>query len=138
MRGSTRSAGRCAAIEACGAEPVVGDPDRVATLAPALEQVTVACLLLGSASGSPEQLEALHGPRLEMLLLRMLDTTVHGIVYEAAGEVDPVLFRAGAQRVREFCEHSRIPHLFLTCDPGRHASWLGEATGAVLEVLGVS
>ena len=56
----------------------------IATLARSLEHVSVACVLLGSAGGSPEQLAALHGTRLEMLLTRMVDTTVRGIVYEAA------------------------------------------------------
>lgn len=136
VRGSTRTRGRYAAIEECGAEAVIGDPDRVATLAPSFEQVTVAYLLLGSATGSREELEALHGSRLEMVLLRMLDTTIRGIVYEGAGDVDPLVLRAGAQRVREFCEDSRIPHVVLASDPADHASWLAEAKRAVLELLG--
>jgi hypothetical protein len=136
VRGSSRRAARCVAIEGRGAEAVVGDPHRVATLAPAFEQVTVACLLLGSATGSPEELAALHGPRLEMLLLRMLDTTIRGIVYEAAGVVDPLVLRGGAQRVREFCEDSHIPYALLTSDPACHSSWLAEARRAVLGVLG--
>ena len=88
VRGTTRDPARVDAIEAAGVEAYVGDPDRIATLAPALEHVGVACLLLGSAIGDPEQLEALHGTRLEMLLTRMLDTTVRGVVYECAGSVD--------------------------------------------------
>ena len=60
MRGTTRDPARRGAIEAAGAEPFVGDPDLVATLAPALEHVGVACLLLGSATGAPEHLAALH------------------------------------------------------------------------------
>ncbi|MDQ6819051.1 MAG: NmrA family NAD(P)-binding protein [Actinomycetota bacterium] len=135
VRGSTRKAHRCAAIEECGAEAVIGDPDRVATLAPAFEQVTVAILLLGSAVGSREELAALHGSRLEMVLLRILDTTIRGIVYEAAGDVHPEVLRAGAQRVRDFCEDSRIPYALLTSDHASHAAWLDQASRAVLEVL---
>lgn len=135
VRGSTRRAERCSAIEEFGAEAVIGDPDRVASLAPAFEQVTVACLLLGSATGTREGLAALHGSRLEMILLRMLDTTIRGIVYEAAGDVDPVVLRAGAQRLRDFCEDSRIPYAVLTSDPASHAPWLVQARRAVLEVL---
>lgn len=135
VRGSTRDPARRTAIEAFGAQAVIGDPDRVATLAPALEQVTVACLLLGSARGSSEELAALHGPRLQMLLQRMLDSTVHGIVYEAAGVVDPPLLRAGARIVLDFCADSRIPHVILSADPRSHVSWLAEASGAVFEVL---
>jgi hypothetical protein len=101
VRGTTRRPERCAEIEAAGAEAVVADPDRVATLAPALAGVAVVCVLLGSASGSAEQLAALHGPRLEMLLSRILDTPVRGFVYEQA---------AGAELVSATCGRSRIPY----------------------------
>ena len=90
----------------------------VATLARSLEHVSVACVLLGSAVGSPEQLAALHGTRLEMLLTRMVDTTVRGIVYEAAGSVEAAVLEAGAARVRECCEDARIPYALLRADPG--------------------
>jgi hypothetical protein len=101
VRGTTRSPERCGRIEAAGAEAVIADPDRVATLAPALRGVAVVCVLLGSARGSPEQLEALHGPRLEMLLSRVIDTPVRGFVYEDA---------AWAGLVASFCSRSRIPY----------------------------
>jgi len=117
VRGTTRDPARRGEIEAAGAEAVIGDPDVVATLARSLDHVSVACVLLGSAVGSPEQLAALHGPRLEMLLTRMLDTTVRGIVYETAGAVDPAVLRAGAERVRACCEDSRIPYALLEADP---------------------
>ena len=46
--------------------------------------------------GTPEQLAALHGTRLEMLLERMLDTTVRGVVYERARDRStPSLLRRG-------------------------------------------
>jgi uncharacterized protein YbjT (DUF2867 family) len=135
VRGTTRRRERCDSIEELGAEAVLGDPDRVATLASSLEQVTLACVLLGSASGSPAQLAALHGPRLEMLLARMIDSTVRGIVYEAAGTVDSVLLRSGSRRVEEVCEDSRIPYALLGSDPADHRSWLADATGSVLGLL---
>ena len=109
----------------------VGDPDRVATLAPALEQVTVVCVLLGSAVASPEQLAALHGTRLQMLLSRIVDTTVRAIVYEAAGSVDPDVLAAGAALVRDRCEDSRIPYSVLDADPGEPAAWTVAALAAV-------
>lgn len=132
VRGTTRDRARCAEIEAAGAEPYVGDPDLVGTLAPALAHVGVACLLLGSASGTDEQLAALHGTRLEMLLERMLDTTVRGVVYEAAGTVDPGILSSGAERVRHACERSLIPYVLLTADPGDHEVWV-QAAGAAVE-----
>ncbi|MGH2893410.1 MAG: hypothetical protein ACRDPM_09110, partial [Solirubrobacteraceae bacterium] len=84
VRGTTREPARRAEIEAAGVEPFVGDPNLVGTLAPALAHVGVACILLGSATGTGDQLAALHGTRLDMLLERMLDPTVTGVVYQAA------------------------------------------------------
>jgi uncharacterized protein YbjT (DUF2867 family) len=135
VRGTTRDPARRQAIEAVGAEAFVGDPDVVATLARSLEQVSVACVLLGSAGGAPAQLAALHGTRLEMLLTRMLDTTVRGIVYEAAGSVDQALLSAGAARVRERCEDSRIPYVLLDADPAGWEAWTAAAVKAVDRVL---
>jgi nucleoside-diphosphate-sugar epimerase len=135
VRGTTRDPARRPEIEAAGAEAYVGDPDRVATLGPALAHVGVACLLLGSASGSDEQLTALHGTRLDMLLERMLDTTVRGIVYEAAGTVDAGLLAAGAQRVRHACERSLIPYVLLEADPAEHSAWVTAAATAVEHAL---
>jgi uncharacterized protein YbjT (DUF2867 family) len=131
VRGTTRDPGSCAAIEASGAEAFVGDPDRVATLTAALEHVSVACLLLGSATGEPEALAALHGSRLDMLLERMLDTTVRGIVYEASGTVEPKLLQAGSERVRWACERSLIPYQLLVSEPTEFGPWVSAAAGAV-------
>lgn len=135
VRGTTRDPARAAEIAAAGAEPYVGDPDRVATLGPALDHVGVACLLLGSATGTSEQLTALHTTRLDMLLERMLDTTIRGIVYEAAGTVAPDILDAGAERVRRACERSLIPHVLLAADPADPAAWVREAAAAVRGAL---
>lgn len=132
MRATTRDPSQAVKLAEAGVEGIVADPDRIATLIPALEHVGAACILLGSATGSREALEALHGGRLEMLLLRMLDTTVRGIVYEAVGTVDPTILAAGGERVREFCEDSRIPYELLDDDRG---PWPGAAADAVDRVL---
>ena len=131
VRGTTRHADGLAAIEAVGAEALVADPDRVATLSPALDQVTVACVLLGSAVGSPAGLAALHGTRLDMLLTRMVDTTVRGVVYETGGTVVPDVLAAGAALVRARCEDSRIPYALLDADPGQPEAWVASALAAV-------
>jgi len=138
VRGTTRDASRRAEIEAAGAEAFVGDPDRIATLASALDHVGVACVLLGSATGTREQLEALHGTRLDMLLERMLDTTVRGVVYERAGSVDSDLLAVGTERVRYACERSLIPYVLLSADPGVHETWLAAASSAVEQALNSS
>jgi uncharacterized protein YbjT (DUF2867 family) len=135
VRGTTRSPEHTALIESSGAEPVVADPDRVATLSSALEGVGVLCLLLGSARGSPEALAALHGSRLQMLLTRVIDTTVRGVVYEGTGSIDAAVLRAGASVVRAECGASRIPYAVLATDPGAHEAWLAAGLGAVDQVL---
>ena len=135
VRGTTRDAAGLGAIEAAGAEAIVADPDVVATLARAFEHVGVACVLLGSAVGTPAGLAALHGTRLEMLLARMLDTTVRGVVYEAFGSVDAAVLAHGAALVRERCEDSRIPYVLLRADPANHPAWTLAATAAVHRTL---
>jgi hypothetical protein len=136
VRGTTRDAVRVPEIEAAGGEPFLGDPDRIATIAPAFDHVSVACVLLGSATGAPDSVAALHSTRLEMLLTRMLDTTVRGIVYEVAGSVERQVLDAGARIVVATCSDSRIPFVLLDQDPEDHGAWLDAAVGAVTRLLG--
>jgi uncharacterized protein YbjT (DUF2867 family) len=79
VRGTTRDPARAEAIAAAGAEPYVGDPDRIGTLMDALTGVTVVCWLFG---GVPDA--DLHGGRLRMLFEKLVDTPVRGVVYEPA------------------------------------------------------
>jgi hypothetical protein len=134
VRGTTRRLSEVPALEAAGIEPFVADPDRVGTVIPALQQVSVACVLLGSASGDPDRVAALHGPRLEMLLERMIDTTVRGVVYEAAGTVAPDVLRRGAERVAAACRRSRIAYALIEADGGDHRAWLTAARAAIERV----
>jgi hypothetical protein len=103
----------------------------VATLMAALEQVAVVCVLLASATGPPEQLRALHGSRLEMLLTKLVDTATRGLVYEARGTVDADVLAGGAHRVRRFAERSRVPTALIEADPGRPEEWVAAAVAAV-------
>jgi hypothetical protein len=123
-----------AEIAAAGVEGVMADPDRLATLVPALDHVGVIALLLGSANGRPGQLEALHGPRLEALLVKLLDTTIRGVVYEAAGTVAETRLAAGAATVERVCSASRIPYRLIEVDRSS-SGWLTEALDAVRGVL---
>ena len=135
VRGTTRDPARAGELEAAGVEPFVSDPDRIATLARAFDHVGVACVLLGSASGTAQQLRALHGSRLEMLLTRMIDTTARGVVYESVGSVDPAVLDAGARQVRASCERSLIPYVLLDANPRELTRWPGAACAAVEQVL---
>jgi uncharacterized protein YbjT (DUF2867 family) len=94
VRGTTRSQERAAAIAGAGAEPYVGDPDRIGTLMGALAGVTVVCWLLGDV---PEP--DLHGGRLRMLFEKLVDTPVRAVVYERAYEGEAIALDA-AERWR--------------------------------------
>ncbi|HUB73148.1 MAG TPA: hypothetical protein VL979_03810 [Solirubrobacteraceae bacterium] len=151
VRITTRGERGRAAIEALGAECWVGTPDRLATLRGALEGVTIACWLLGTAAGPAAELEALHGPRLRLFVTQTIDTAVRGLVYEARGAAGAQALIAGGERaVRELAERNAIPVAFLTADPcgargwggsdepagaGQSERWLADARGAVGRLL---
>jgi uncharacterized protein YbjT (DUF2867 family) len=134
VRGTTRRPERLADIEASGAEPVRADPDRLGTLVAALDHVSVAVFLLGSADGDPGSLAALHGPRLEALLVKLLDTTIRGVVYEASGSVPAALLAQGAARVERHCLSSHVPYAILETDRDS-PDWLDRLLRAVDGVL---
>jgi hypothetical protein len=136
VRMTSRSETGREAIEAVGAECWIGTPDRLATLRGALDGVTVACWLLGTASGPDEQLRALHTTRLELFVTQAIDTTVRGLVYEAAGEGGPTEARAaGEELVRRITARNEIPVAWLHEDPSSTDAWLDAARGAVNEFL---
>jgi uncharacterized protein YbjT (DUF2867 family) len=135
VRATSRRPRQLRVIADAGLEARAADPDLVGTVGAALDHVSLVYLLLGSPRGPRSKLEALHGPRLEALLERMLDTTVRGIVYEAAGDLDPELLVAGAARVRRACERSRIPYALLDVSPQDHGAWLAQAAAAAQRLL---
>jgi nucleoside-diphosphate-sugar epimerase len=137
VRGTTRFPAHEAAIRAAGAEPYVGDPDRIATLMEALTGVTVVCWLMGTATGDPEKVFALHDGRLRMLWEKLVDTPVRGVVYEAAGSVDPAALVRGEAVARVAHETWRIPLEYLRADPADHEAWRGAAKLAVDSLLGL-
>jgi uncharacterized protein YbjT (DUF2867 family) len=108
VRGTSRRVEALSAIESTGAEAVLADPDRLVTILPLLEGVSVVCWLTG-------------GGRLESLLERLVDTPVRGFVYEGD--------RAGM--VRDAHERWRIPVQIIEEDPSDHEAWLAAAVRAV-------
>jgi uncharacterized protein YbjT (DUF2867 family) len=137
VRGTTRDLARTDAIRAAGAEPYVGDPDRIATLMEALTGVTVVCWLLGSATGEPDDVFALHDTRLRMLWEKLVDTPVRGVLYEAAGSADPSALVRGEAVARVAHETWRIPLETLHADPADHDAWLAAARACVNRLLGL-
>lgn len=135
VRGTSRTAAGLAAIEAAGIEPAMADPEHPGTVLDLIADVAVVVFALGSASGPRENLEAIHGPRLEGLMERFVDTPVRGVVYDAGGSVDPALLTGGAEIVRLAGITWRIPFAVVDTDAGDVPAWLGAMTGAVAEVI---
>lgn len=135
VRITTRNEAGREAIERLGAECWIGDPDRIATLRYSLENVTIAGWLLGSASGTPSQLADLHGSRLEFFLQQAIDTTVRGLLYEAAGTVNPEILAAGADLVAVKAAYNEIPLRVLEAPPDDIEEWTGQARGAIAQLL---
>ena len=132
VRGTTRDPARTAAIEAAGAEPYVGDPDRIGTLMEALGGVTILCWLMGTAAAAPE----LHDGRLRMLWEKLVDTPVRGVVYEGAGPLDAAVYARGREVAAAAHATWRIPLRVLEDDPADHAVWRRGAGLAVSSLLG--
>ena len=127
VRGTSRRESGLAAIEAAGLEAAPADPLRPGTLLDLVGDVTAVYWLLASARGEPEELAAIHGPRLERFLERLVETPVRSFVYESAGTLDPVLLTKGAEIVEAAGARWRIP-VEVVADPvGRqaHMSKLG-------------
>ena len=95
------------------------DPDRLATITPLLEGVTVVCWLFGESGA-----EALHGDRLQSLVEYLVDTPVRGLVYERSSD-----HPRGEEVVARASETFKIPCVVVS--PGDD---LAKAVGQVLGV----
>jgi len=106
-------------------------PDRLLT-APTLYS-TLLLWLLGTASGEDsERVAALHGSRLRMMLEKTTDTTVRGVVYEAAGTLPAEVLEQGTEEMRHAQRTNEIPFALLDADPrGERAEWLRAAREAI-------
>lgn len=135
VRGTTRSRARLGPIEASGAEALLADPDRLGTLLPALAGVSAACWLMGSASGTPDAVAALHGPRLRSLLEKIVDTPVRGMVYEAVGSLPAELLEEGAAIAGTAALTYRMPLRVVRHQPSDLPGWLSAMRAAVEGVL---
>jgi nucleoside-diphosphate-sugar epimerase len=138
VRAVTRAESGRGAIEDAGAECWIGDPDVVGTLRYALESVTIVVWALGTASGPPDAIAALHGTRLEMMLGRITDTTVRGVIYEAAGTIDPAAFAAGIAELERARHDNEIPFAIVDADPADAPGWVAAMRAAIDELLGTA
>jgi uncharacterized protein YbjT (DUF2867 family) len=135
VRGTSRREEGLAAIEAAGIEPAQADPERPGTVLDLVGDVAVVVFLLGATVGDDEEAEAIHGPRLQALLERLVDTPVRGIVYEAVGSVGAGVLEAGAELVRRAGRTWRIPVAIADVESGDWDRWVDEMAGAVGTVL---
>jgi uncharacterized protein YbjT (DUF2867 family) len=133
-RGTSRRDDGLAAIEAAGIEPALADPDRPATLLDLVDDVTVVHWLLGSAQAEPEVIAAIHGPRLERVLEKLVDAPVRGFVYEAAGRVQRHHLERGEGIVRAAAETWRIPVEVVDADPADSEAWAEAMLAATLRL----
>jgi uncharacterized protein YbjT (DUF2867 family) len=135
VRGTSRREEGLAPIEAAGIEAAIADPDRVGTVLELVGDVAVVYHLLGSATGEPEAVAAVHGPRLESLMEKLVDTPVRGVVYEAAGGVDAAVLEAGAEIVRAAGRTWRIPVEIAAIESREPPAWAAQMADSALRLL---
>ncbi len=136
VRGTTRDPANVAAIDRAGIEAALADPDRIGTVLDQIEGVAVLAWLLGSARGERDQVEAIHGPRLERLCEELVDTPVRGLVYETAGTVPPEWLREGGRVLDHASKRWRIPVEHVNHDPSDWSGWTQAAAAAFRRLIG--
>jgi uncharacterized protein YbjT (DUF2867 family) len=135
VRGTSRDEEGLVAIAAAGIEPARADPERPGTILDLVGDVAMVLWLLGSATGPAEEVAAIHGPRLEGLLERLVDTPVRGFIYEGAGTVDAQLLEGGAELVHRAQQTWRIPVAVTETARDHGPSWVEEMENTVTELL---
>jgi hypothetical protein len=134
VRGTSRRPEGLEAIGEAGFEAAPADPDRPGTVLELCGDVAVVIWLLGSAAGGSEATAAVHGPRLESLLEKLVDSPVRRFVYEAAGSLPEATLGEGARIVERAGERWRIPVALLSEDRSR-AGWAPRAAEVVAGLL---
>jgi nucleoside-diphosphate-sugar epimerase len=138
VRGTSRRPDGLEPIEAAGREAGIAHPHRVGTILDHVGDVAVVVWLMGSASGSAEELEAVNVLRLGSLLEKLVDTPVRGFVFEASGTAGEEVLGAGSALVERAAMTWRIPVRVVTADRGDGAdgaSWAAAMSAAALAVL---
>lgn len=135
VRGTSRREDGLAAIGSAGIEPAIADPDRVGTVLDHVGDVTVVAWLLGSASGTVEEIRAANELRLGSLLEKLVDTPVRGFVFEGAGSADPQVLAAGAELVERAGRTWMIPVRVVSAERDGDGAWTAAMATAVAGVL---
>jgi uncharacterized protein YbjT (DUF2867 family) len=135
VRGTSRDEEGLVAIEEAGIEPARADPEKPATILELVDDVAVVIWLLGNATGTDEKIASIHGPRLEGLLERFVETPVRGFVYEGVGTVDPKLLAGGAGLARDAERTWHIPVAITKTLREHGPAWAEELELVTLELL---
>jgi uncharacterized protein YbjT (DUF2867 family) len=135
VRGTSRDEEGLVAIEEAGIEPARADPEKPATILELVDDVAVVIWLLGNATGTDEEVASIHGPRLEGLLERFVETPVRGFVYEGVGSVDPKLLAGGAELCRNAERTWHIPVAITETLREHGPAWVEELELVTLELL---
>ncbi len=135
VRGTSRRPEGVAAIEAAGLEAAAADPDRVGTILDQVGDVAVMIWLMGSATGSADEVEAVNVLRLESLLEKLVDTPVRGFVFEGAGTASEQVLAAGAALAERASRTWMIPVRVVTGSRDDADAWGAAMQEAATSVL---
>ena len=134
MRGTSRGPEGLEAIEGAGIESALADPDRPGTVLELCGDVAVVVWLLGSAHGAVEAISAIHGPRLERLLEKLVESPVRGFAYECEGTVDRRVLADGRRIAERVGERWRI-RIALLSEDRADAGWATRTAASVAGLL---
>lgn len=123
VRGTSRHREGMALIEQAGIEAAIADPAEPGSVLDLVGDVSVVFWSLGSAEGSDEELATIHGPRLDRVLERLVETPVRGFVYDGRGSVDPILLARGKEAVEAASETWEMPVSVVLVDPFDDDTW---------------
>jgi hypothetical protein len=136
VRVTTRRPEHRDGIDRAGGECWIGDPNRLATLRQALDNVTVACWFLATATGPEEQIHELHTSRLKFFLSQVIDTTVRGVLYEtAAVSAANQTAAAGTDIARTMSSRNAIPLRLIQTAPTDQDAWATEVNAAIDSIV---
>jgi hypothetical protein len=79
--------------------------------------------------------EALHSSRLEFFVNQTIDTTVRGLLYEAAGAVAAPTLAAGRELIAGLAAYNAIPLRVLDADPADPPAWVAQARAALAQLM---
>jgi len=135
VKGTSRRREGLAPIEAAGIDAAEADPERPGTILELSGDVAVVVWLLGSARGDADSIAAIHGPRLERLLEKLVDSPVRGFAYETAGSAPGDLLDGGRAIVEAAAGRWHIPVAFLE-EEREVRGWAARAGRGVASLLG--